>query len=281
MRQTIGQLLRPVAGRDRVVWRALRAPRLRYAVFRNRIDCIIYGLLVSRPLVFFIQIGSNDGRTGDWLWTFRRHRSWSGILVEPVEAVFGRLQENYAPWETRFRFERSAVGKENGSRPFYCVEAAEGSTLGGDQLGSLDEQLVRRHAQQVLGEGARVMETTVNCVTLRELCRKHDVRSLDLLAIDAEGVDYQILQQLDWDQYSPSLVLYEHVHLSPADRRCALALLARMGYQVASIGGDTIAVRQKALSAMPLLRKAWKIVLASADRDSRSRSARTATNGAA
>jgi hypothetical protein len=40
----------------------------------------------------FVQIGSNDGTTGDPLRTFTEANDWSGLLVEPVPYVFARLQ---------------------------------------------------------------------------------------------------------------------------------------------------------------------------------------------
>ncbi|MFW6079933.1 MAG: glycosyltransferase, partial [Gemmatimonadota bacterium] len=40
-------LLRPIAGRESRFWRVIRSPRLRRLAFRDPIDCIVYGLLIS------------------------------------------------------------------------------------------------------------------------------------------------------------------------------------------------------------------------------------------
>ena len=94
--------LRPLAGRERTVWRLLRAPRLRYWFFRDPLDVLIYSVLMSEPDVHVISVGSNDGRQNDPIWTFRFYRSLRGLLVEPFGPAFRRLESNYAPWGERF-----------------------------------------------------------------------------------------------------------------------------------------------------------------------------------
>ena len=44
---------------------------------------------------FFIQVGANDGITGDDLRKYILKYQWHGILVEPVPYVFDRLIKNY------------------------------------------------------------------------------------------------------------------------------------------------------------------------------------------
>jgi len=74
---TLGSVL----GRERTIWRALPWPRLRHRLFRDDIDGVIFALLVSLRQVYFIHIGSHDGRSGDPLWTFRRHPHLSPIAL--------------------------------------------------------------------------------------------------------------------------------------------------------------------------------------------------------
>ena len=42
-----------------------------------------------------MQIGSNDGRSGDPLYLFIRRDAWRGVLIEPVDYVFRQLKKNY------------------------------------------------------------------------------------------------------------------------------------------------------------------------------------------
>ena len=43
---------------------------------------------------FFIQIGANDGLTGDTLNQYIKKFKWTGILVEPVAYVFEMMKIN-------------------------------------------------------------------------------------------------------------------------------------------------------------------------------------------
>jgi hypothetical protein len=66
---------------------------------------------------------------------------------------------------------------------------------------------------------------------------------VDLVQIDTEGYDYEIVRQIALDQYRPALVLYEHYHLDPDDRRACELHLRNHGYRSISNFMDTLAVR--------------------------------------
>ncbi len=253
-------LLRPVLGRERAVWRLLPWPGLRLRFFHDGIDCVIFSLLVSQRRVFFIQIGSHDGRAGDPLWTFRRYRNWRGILVEPVDYLFHRLVQNYSPWRQRFTFENAAIAGEGGARTFHYLAQNDELAEGYDQLGSFDRELLLRHTQYFPGAETRVVSGWVNCLTWRELCEKHHAKEIDLLHIDAEGSDREILEQVDLTRYQPRVLLYEHIHMAAAEQRETAERLDRAGYEFVRIGIDTLAVRSSALTTMPALARAWQLI---------------------
>jgi hypothetical protein len=96
-------------------------------------------------------------------------------------------------------------------------------------------------------------------LTFRQLCEKHNVSRLDLLHIDAEGADAEILEQVDFRKYQPSVVLYEHNHLSEGDQENVNQMLDRAGYKCVRIRIDTLAVRRAALTAFPKLAAAWRL----------------------
>lgn len=253
-------LLRPLLGRERPVWRNLPWPGLRRRLFGDDIDCLIFALIVSKPRVFFVQIGSHDGIAGDPLWTFRRFRNWQGLLVEPVDHLFARLKQNYATWPERFSFEKSAIARRSGTQAFHYIVPADDPTQVSDQLGSLDRTLVLRHARAIAVAETRVGSTTVNCLSWRDLCTKHNVREIDLLHVDAEGADAQILEQVDLTAWQPSIVLYEHVHMSDTEQRQTAEHLARAGYLSTRLAIDTIAIRQSALASLPAMAAAWQLI---------------------
>jgi FkbM family methyltransferase len=243
----VRSLLRRVAGRQSAIWRLLRSPRLRYAAFGDIVDCVVYSLLITLPRVRFVQIGSNDGRTGDPLWTFRRYPNWSGVLVEPVAYLFRRLHANYGGVSDRFTLVEAAVATESGILPFHHLR--ESSTLppGYDQLGSLDERLARSSASGIAADASLLTTSYVRCMTFGELCDRKRIDHFDLLHVDAEGYDGEIVLQVDFDRYSPHIILFEHVHMSRNERTDVRHRLETVGYTLRLLGQDTLAIRRASL----------------------------------
>ena len=53
--------------------------------------------LSQQPEVRFVQIGSNDGKTGDPIYELvSKNQHWKGVLVEPVDFLHRKLKANYS-----------------------------------------------------------------------------------------------------------------------------------------------------------------------------------------
>lgn len=259
-RKLVRRLVRPLAGRESRVWRRLPWPSLRHRCFGDPIDCVIHALLVSKPLVRFIQIGSNDGAINDPLWTFRSYANWNGVLVEPMDPAFGRLSRNYAPWKDRFVLVHAAVATETGPRRMYHFLESEALREDHDQLASLDPEHLERHSHRFKPGGAVVVASEVECLTFEDLLETHGVKAPDLLHVDAEGWDAAILGQVDLVHEPPAVLLYEHINLGAEERTELHARLEATGYETLEVGSDTLAVSAKAMNALPPLRAAWHLV---------------------
>ena len=249
--------LRPLAGRERVQWRWLRAPGLRYWLFRDPLDVLIYSVLASERVTHVLSVGSNDGRHNDPLWTFRHFPNLKGLLVEPFEPAFRRLEANYAPWRGRFALAQVAVSSESGDRPFYFLSDV---TSAGDELGTLDKGLLRQHATALQRSPDTIRSTLVRCVTFFELCAEHRVDTVQVLLIDAEGQDYRILRSVDLERLGVLLVLFEHSQLSADETLAAHSLLRTAGYDTLTLGGNTVAMSRRAMETAPVRKRAWKLV---------------------
>jgi len=69
-------------------------------------------------------------------------------------------------------------------------------------------------------------------------------QQIDLLVIDTEGYDYRILQQCDLERLRPTIIMFEHQHLSPGDKAAAYERLRTHGYTwMETPEGDAIAWR--------------------------------------
>ena len=256
LRDLPGRLLREesrLGALARDLWRWATPNRV-----RNRIAIVLSAFAAERPEVFFIQIGANDGDHGDPL---RRHvlaHDWAGILIEPVPYVFERLLANHGA-RGKLVLENVAIGSRDGRMPFFhLAQTTEALPHWYDQIGSFLRSNVTKHARYIPNIEERVVETPVQCMTFESLCKKHRVRRIDLLHIDAEGCDFEILKLIDLRHWAPDLLLYEHIHLGAEDYAACRALLGKHGYDLMEESGDTLGLRRGAPGAR--LARVWRLM---------------------
>jgi FkbM family methyltransferase len=196
----------------------------------------------ARSDVVFVQIGSNDGRSGDPLYRLAIRHRWTGLLVEPVPYLAERLQLNYKR-HPQVRIERAAIADVPGTRDFWYLNPEHPLHRWYDQVGSFDREHVLRHVSASDADLERlVVRRPVQCLTLGGLLSKHAVDRVDLLHIDAEGYDGVILRSIDFDRLRPDLILFEHAHMRDAERGACARLLEEHGYTLIAQDLDTLAL---------------------------------------
>jgi FkbM family methyltransferase len=165
---------------------------------------------------FFVQIGANDGKTCDPIWQKIRQYGWQGILIEPVGHLYKRLIEFHAGTPGLI-FENIAIAAHDGSLPFHYFpedlerdgEFPAWAKGMGSALGAFDSPGHRLVAER----GFSMIATEVPCLTLDSLIRRHKVQAIDLLQIDAEGLDADILLSIDFSHCKPRFIQYEDRHI--------------------------------------------------------------------
>lgn len=194
---------------------------------------------------FIVQIGSNDGVTGDPIYHLARSRFRSKVLlVEPVPYLFEKLKQNY-PDRRRFIFENVAINDGSKQQFYYVrkevVNELEHLPVWYDQLGSFYKENIIKHLNGVLTP--HIEEITIEGITLEELFKKNEVKALDLLHIDTEGYDWKILSQLNLNIIKPTIILFEHKHLQETERKRAISFLEQE-YEIFQFAGDYLCIRK-------------------------------------
>jgi FkbM family methyltransferase len=210
--------------------KAINSIRWKWHVWQMDPTRHIRKILGGKFGVQLIQIGSNDGVTGDPLYPLLlQNPSWKVLLVEPVPWLFAKLKNNYRGIPGA-EFENTAIGNHRGSRPFFFVEPTTRLTFPDlpiwfDQLGSFD----RSHITRYLGSKveAHIHEQQVDVIPIADLLDKHTINHIDLLHIDTEGADWEILKSLDLQRYQPKIILFEFKLLNELDRQEALTRLKK------------------------------------------------------
>jgi len=201
--------------------------------------------LLGSENAFLVQIGSNDGKTGDPLFPLlHKNKNWEALFVEPVPSSFKKLKANYTDSQ-RFTFENVAIN-EGQSMNFYWVDPKAKETLTDlpywyDQLGSFDKQHILKHFDGALEPYIRT--EILEGINLITLLLRNSISSIDVLHIDTEGYDWKILSQLDLERFEPKFILFEQHHLSPKDRQEAIDFLAEK-YCLFNVDIDMLAVNK-------------------------------------
>lgn len=207
------------------------------------IEQLVGAFASACPAATFVQIGANDGKQRDPLRAQILACDWSGVLIEPVPFVFERLRRNYAGVD-RVRLLNLAVADHDGHVALHHLAESDDPSLPRwyDALGSLRRDVVARHRQFIPDIEDRIVTTEVPCLTPSSLVEQHEIGPVDVVQIDTEGYDYEILRRLPMDRLEPALVIYEHHHLSSADRAAARRLLQDSGYELLEESLDTMAL---------------------------------------
>ena len=136
----------------------------------------------------FIDIGANDGIT---LSNSRAlvELGWTGAFVEPSPTSFNRLKENYKGIDGLY-FYNYALGVTNGELEFWDSETHLNQ---GDHglLSTLSEDEKMRWKDQ------KYNKIKVECFRWRTFLNRLKIKQFDFISLDAEGLDLEILNQID------------------------------------------------------------------------------------
>lgn len=197
----------------------------------------------------FVKVGANDGVTGDPFGeALLRTEQWNGLLIDPVPYCVDRLKEIYSD-RLRFTIEQKAVSQATGSASFFYVSKAARRRLPTlpnwyDQLGSFNREHIVKHLGGKLVPFIKQVE--VDCDSLDNILRYHQLSEVTLLHIDTEGYDLEVLKSLSLKKLSPPWIMVEHKHLSSGDRQEMIALLASCNYDISDTGSDFFAMHKYA-----------------------------------
>ena len=201
-------------------------------------DLALHYLIATRSdTLTFIEVGANDGISGDPLREFILKYRWKGVLVEPQPAVFAKLKANYAGLDDGISFENVAISSSPDSLELYRLSSASLSTVVSANPKIAAKQLgVKQHElEKILVPSAR----------LDDIVAKYGLTSLDILQLDTEGHEWDILQTLDLTKTRPWVIHFEHGHLSPATIGKMTQYLNAHGYPLYYGGfeSDSVALR--------------------------------------
>ncbi|MGY6521613.1 MAG: FkbM family methyltransferase [Mongoliitalea sp.] len=207
--------------------------------------------------ITFIQIGANDGFIYDPLQKFIKRDYWKGIMLEPQPEV-------YEQWLTKIHHKRpeivtinAALAPQSGQMELFIISFSKERWATG--LSSFDRSVLERKVEDgtILKKAKKagiepptdkrdwITSRKIQAITADQLIAKLEGASVDLLAIDTEGYDYEILKMMDLNHLSPDVIVYEDEHFDPTTRGACRRYLEDHGYQTHQVGRDAYAVKKR------------------------------------
>lgn len=211
--------------------------------YRTPVELKLKPLIKNRDNFFFIKIGANDGLRSDPIAALIKQYRWSGIMVEPVKYLFERLERNYEKFPN-IQCVNAAIANLNGKKTFYSIREkrpGEDLPIWHDGINSFNLDTVLKHKHSFPNIEDYLIQTEVECLTFAHLIKEYQVSQLNLLHIDTEGYDYEIIKLVDFEKIKPEIILYENKHLQNFEKQACEDFLAKEGYTVVDLSGDTLA----------------------------------------
>jgi FkbM family methyltransferase len=229
------------------------AARLRKPVADRATDVqrLLRQTIESRPEFSILQVGAYDGISNDAVHDLLvAYEHVRAVLLEPQPGPFSLLQERWGG-SSRVVPVRAALSDSTGERPLYRIaDAFKHKHPFPDQVSSFYRWRVEHACSRYVWRPSEEYITSVPVPTVdwRTLVRRHG--RFDFVAIDAEGYDAEVLEQIDLTENPPDIILYEHALLPRRIRKRCERLLTSHGYAVTQVNqNDTLAT----LAGLPVL----------------------------
>lgn len=205
------------------------------------LDLVLSHYRQRKARVTYLQIGANDGVSGDPIFPLIEKHSLRGILVEPQRDVFARLKANYSRFNLDdFQFVNAAISARDGFVPLYRIRRETDAPECLHQLASFDREVLMAHAR-FDDLQTEVVAEKVQALTFDSLFRQIDSSYVDLLQVDTEGYDAEIIRLFDVPHRRPAIINFEHIHLDERAYQECIRTLRDERYKIWVGEQDTIA----------------------------------------
>ena len=216
-------------------------------IINNFFDVGLHHLGKSGRKINSLNIGAMDGVMFDEMIGYTQLYGFNVLYVEPIPYLFERLKTNL---KNIGLFENSAISDYNGEiemltikrevidnglvhNCFYGMSAVYPPKNG---LGSeFDRPTVESYGELI----------KVPCITFETLLNKHNIQEIDVIKVDAEGHDFTIFKQINFEKFNPSIIRLEWINLSETDQNNIIETFNKHNYRYEISGQDIVGLSEK------------------------------------
>jgi FkbM family methyltransferase len=167
---------------------------------------------------YFIEAGAHDGFTYSNTYYFERCRQWTGLLIEPVPALFTRCRRRRP---ASVVVQAALVGPASRS-PTVELEYGDLMTRVPDPEATPEENARFAELRHTFLPNEKPYRFTAPARTLSSLLDEHaPAQVVDLLSLDVEGYEVEALRGLDLTRHRPRFICVETWHKPSVDELLA------------------------------------------------------------
>jgi len=154
-----------------------------------------------------VQIGCHDGNDHVFDFINSNFENISkAYLIEPLHENYLRAVEKYKKFNFVEIIEAAIVDDESLS----SIEIFYPENIDQSQTTSIYKKHAEKHQDKVLSR-------VVSCFTLNSLFKNKEIKKIDRLYIDAEGLDCKIINSINFSEFEIMYLEYEYTHSDGTD----------------------------------------------------------------
>lgn len=148
------------------------------------------------------------------------------ILVEPLRVHNTSIRECYKHVKNKHVL-NLAITTEEGEKVIFYHHLDDGPRF--EVAGTSKEHIIKHGL-----DPDRIVQSNVESIRINQLLEKYSLNLLDILYIDAEGMDDDIIKDLDLGKYFVKKIYFENLHLKNHD---IYDFLKNKGYEITHFTG--------------------------------------------
>jgi FkbM family methyltransferase len=179
---------------------------------------------------FFIDIGAYDGLTISNTAYMELDLDWNGICIEPNPVVFSKLEKN-----RNCICENIGISGDNIELDFLKIEGYSEMLSG--FFNFYDEKHLERIDNEIKRFGGAKEIIKIKTKNLNNLISEHNIKFVDYLSIDVEGLEKEIIENINFDNVYIDFISVENNY---NDNEIRIFLSEKGYYFLENVCGDDI-----------------------------------------
>jgi FkbM family methyltransferase len=157
--------------------------------------------------------------------------------------IFNKLVINYSAFKNKLIFKNIGISLEKEINLYKSKIKSLSDDIYESSVASSNKNIT---ANQLGKNISDIEKIAVPCLTLDEVIIENSFQEFDILQIDTEGYDLNILKTIDLSKYSPTIIQFEHGHLTVNDCSLIAEHLSLSNYQIYWGGhtSDSVALKK-------------------------------------